>query len=105
MNILKGEGFQYHDYIDIFDGGPTLVAPLSGIKTVAQSRVLRIKEISDQELSSEPYLLANTTLDFRAVMATVLVDEANNQCTLNQTVAKQLKLRCGDCVRAAPLHL
>jgi arginine N-succinyltransferase len=46
MNMLKNEGFAYHNCVDIFDGGPSLDAPLENIRTVRESQrcVVRIQE-------------------------------------------------------------
>jgi len=35
--MLLAEGFRDEGYVDIFDGGPTLVAPIDAVRTVAQS--------------------------------------------------------------------
>jgi hypothetical protein len=39
MKMLEAEGFVYDRYIDIFDGGPTVVAPTDQIRTLRQSRI------------------------------------------------------------------
>ena len=36
--MLLAEGFRDEGYVDIFDGGPTLVAPIDAVRTVAASR-------------------------------------------------------------------
>jgi arginine N-succinyltransferase len=43
FDILMREGFETDHYIDIFDGGPTLHARVSGIRSIAQSRVVPVK--------------------------------------------------------------
>jgi arginine N-succinyltransferase len=67
FDILMREGFETDHYIDIFDGGPTLHARTSGIRSIAQSRVVpaRVGEPGKGRL----YLVANGQLqDFRAVV-------------------------------------
>lgn len=62
------EGFETDNYIDIFDGGPTLHARTSGIRSIAQSRVVPVK-IGEAPKSGRPYLVTNGQLqDFRAVV-------------------------------------
>jgi arginine N-succinyltransferase len=39
--MLLTEGFRDEGYVDIFDGGPTLVAPIDAVRTVAGSREAR----------------------------------------------------------------
>lgn len=103
MHILLKEGFRYNEYIDIFDGGPTVEAPASKIKTVEGSRVVTIKNISD-EVSSPNYLLGNTQLDFRATINSVLVNTFNNTCIISKKTATLLQVTCGNKLRIAPLH-
>jgi arginine N-succinyltransferase len=69
FDILMREGFETEHYIDIFDGGPTLHARTSGIRSIAQSRVVPVR-IGTPELGGRSYLIANGQLqDFRAVVA------------------------------------
>jgi arginine N-succinyltransferase len=103
MNILFKEGFRYNNYVDIFDAGPTIEAPLEEIKTVALNRIMKIKSISD-EVSSENYLLANTQMDFRATMNHALFNEQDNSCIISKATASLLEVHCGDSLRIAPLH-
>lgn len=102
MTILLREGFRYSNYVDIFDAGPTIEAPLSEIKTAAQSRVMIIKSISD-EVSSARFLLSNTQLDFRAIIHHVLFNERDNTCIISKEAAQLLQVHCGDSIRIAPL--
>ena len=103
MNILLKEGFRYNNYVDIFDAGPTIEAPLRDIKTLSLSRLMKIKSISD-EVSSNEYLLANTQLDFRATINHVLINEQEKTCIISKTVAQLLQVQCGDTLRIAPVH-
>ncbi|KTC79639.1 arginine N-succinyltransferase [Legionella cherrii] len=102
MNILLKEGFRYNKYIDIFDAGPTLEVPLSKIKTIELSRVVTIKNISD-EVSSTNYLLANTQLDFRATINSALINRENNTCIISKKTANLLQVKCGNQLRVAPV--
>ena len=45
MNMLMAEGFRFNNCVDIFDGGPSLEAPLRSIRTVRDSKhcVVRIQ--------------------------------------------------------------
>lgn len=103
MKILLKEGFRYNKYIDIFDGGPTLEVPQLHIKTIEQSRVVTIKNISD-EVSSPNYLLANTQLDFRATINSALVNKENSTCIISKKTANLLQVKCGNQLCVAPLY-
>ena len=102
MNILLKEGFRYNNYIDIFDAGPTIEAPLSEIKTISHSHVMMVKNICD-EVSSHDYLLANNQLDFRATVSAALLNNEERTCTISKKTAQILKIQCGDKIRVAPL--
>ncbi|WP_298622691.1 arginine N-succinyltransferase [uncultured Legionella sp.] len=104
MNILLKEGFRYNNYIDIFDGGPTIEAPLQEIKTIALSRMMVIKSISD-EVSSNEYLLANTHMDFRATINYAVFNEQENTCIISKAAANLLQVKCGDSLRISPIRI
>ena len=60
LNYIKAE--------KLFDGGPTLHARTSGIRSIAQSRGVPVK-IGEAPKSGRPYLVTNGQLqDFRAVV-------------------------------------
>ncbi|KTD17018.1 arginine N-succinyltransferase [Legionella jordanis] len=103
MNILMREGFRYNHYIDIFDAGPTIEAPTNQIRTLAMSRVLNLKSISD-EVSSKPFLLSNTKLDFKATLSQAMVNDQQGCCIISKDTAELLQLRAGDYLRLSPLH-
>lgn len=102
MNILLNEGFRFNNYVDIFDAGPTIESPLNEIKTVKLSRVMTVKNISD-EVSSTEYLLANTQMDFRATIHFALINEEDNACIISKETADLLKVKRGESLCVAPL--
>jgi arginine N-succinyltransferase len=68
FDILMREGFETDHYMDIFDGGPTLHARTSGVRSIAQSRVVPIR-IGEPGKGGRPYLVSNGQLqDFRAIV-------------------------------------
>jgi arginine N-succinyltransferase len=104
MDILMKEGFRYNSYVDIFDAGPTIEATRSQIHTIATSRVLTIKKISD-DVSSKSYLLATTKLDdFKATLSQAIVNERLGHCIISKNTAELLEVSQGECLRLAPLQ-
>lgn len=103
MNILLREGFRYNSYVDIFDAGPTIESPLKQIRTVAASHIMTIKNISD-DVSSKRFMIANTRLDFRATISHVIFNPLQNTCIISKLTAQMLEVKCGDCIRVAPLQ-
>ncbi|CEG57126.1 arginine N-succinyltransferase [Legionella fallonii] len=104
MTILLREGFRYNNYIDIFDAGPTIEAPLSEIKTLNLSRLMVVKSLSD-EVSSHKYLLANIELDFRATIDYALFSPKDNSCIISKSTAALLNVTVGNSIRVAPIQI
>jgi arginine N-succinyltransferase len=95
MKMLEREGFRYECYIDIFDGGPTMVAATDEIRTVRDARELTLDRISD-EAEGEPMMLAAGRLrDFVACYGNVGVDP-DGSATLDAPSAHLLGIRPGD---------
>jgi arginine N-succinyltransferase len=57
MRMLEGEGFRHDGYVDIFDGGPTMTARTSEVKSVREARPGTVA-------------FANLDLGERAILAT-----------------------------------
>ena len=47
MRMLENEGFAWENYIDIFDGGPTMTARTDNVRTIREARDSRIVEVRD----------------------------------------------------------
>ena len=60
--LLEAEGFRYDNYVDIFDGGPTMTCPTDAVRTVAASRVARLAELADGPDGLARALLATGSL-------------------------------------------
>ncbi|MGQ3889052.1 arginine N-succinyltransferase [Legionella sp. CNM-1927-20] len=103
MKILFNEGFRYNNYIDIFDGGPTIEAPSHDINTIAASRILVIKNLSD-EVTGPRFLLSNTSLDFRATISHAIFNNQNGKCIISKNTAELLQVKKNDAIRLAPLQ-
>ncbi|QDQ25124.1 arginine N-succinyltransferase [Chitinimonas arctica] len=97
--VLTREGFEAENYIDIFDGGPTLHCATRAIRSVAQSRLV---QVAAGEGGQGDWLLATTRRDdFRATVVTAAAD--GERITLSREVLDRLGLSVGDLVRIAPL--
>jgi len=55
FDMIVAEGFVAGDYVDIFDGGPTVVAEIDLIRTVRDARPVRITAVGE---GSDPVLAA-----------------------------------------------
>lgn len=100
-HLLEQEDFRYQGYIDIFDGGPTLEAPLAGIRSVRKSQLLEAHVLPALR-SGTPHLVANTRLsDFRCVLAPLT--QARDHVVMDQTTAAALNIAPGESVRVVSL--
>jgi arginine N-succinyltransferase len=99
LRLLESEGFRHQGYIDIFDGGPTVEAPVAEVRSIRDSRVLEAR-IGAPSPRAPVQLLANEGLhDFRCVLAPA--DPARDHVVLDQSTAAALNIAKGDPVRIA----
>ncbi|HUS23416.1 MAG TPA: arginine N-succinyltransferase [Candidatus Binatia bacterium] len=100
LHLLETEGFRNQGYIDIFDGGPTVEAPLADIRAVRASRIVRVEIGVAQRAVGMPHLVANLELaDFRCVLTHV--DPIGGVVTLEAALAETLRVKAGDPVRVS----
>ncbi|MEE9276510.1 MAG: arginine N-succinyltransferase [bacterium] len=103
LRLLEEEGFRLSGMVDVFEGGPIVRADLSEVRTVRESRRETIQEITEAEISSEAFIVSNTSLDFRACMAP-LERLKEGGVRINGATARTLNAGAGDDVRFAPLR-
>lgn len=102
FDILMREGFESDHYVDIFDGGPTVHARTSGIRSIAQSRLLPVRLGAPAALGRRYLVANNQTRDFRALIAEL--DWAPDQpLTLSPELAEALGVGEGVSVRVVAL--
>jgi len=103
LRLLEAEGFSRRGYVDIFDGGPTVEASRSTIKTVRESDKYQviIGDIDEQDTNTvNKYIICNTQITaFRATQAVALLRETANQVVISQEVAQALQVSSDDWVR------
>jgi len=101
LHLLEQEGFRYQGYIDIFDGGPSVEAPLAEIRSIRHSRLALVR-VSATEAPTQPHLIANTRLhDFRCAIAELPVGA--DPVPVSGALAEALAIGDNDTVRVTPL--
>jgi arginine N-succinyltransferase len=95
MKMLEREGFHYDCYIDIFDGGPTMIAATDQIRTIRESRELTVGTVEDEAGGPSMMLAAGRLSGFAACCAPVRVDE-DGSAALGRATAEMLGLAAGD---------
>lgn len=100
LHMLEQENFRYQNYIDIFDGGPAVEAPLSEIRSIKGSRILPVR--IGTASGGVMHLLANTQLHgFRCTLADLA--PAQDSVILSAALAKALDVRAGEPIRVVAL--
>ncbi len=97
--LLEGQGFKYNGYIDIFDGGPTLLAERKQIDVVQKSRHGKIVTISELNEETDKFMVSNDRFgDFRCAVGRVELT-AEGGLSITPRVARRANVTIGDTVR------
>ena len=98
LRLLEKEGFQHIGYVDIFDAGPTVEAPLKDISSIRNSEIFNVK-IAPPNHEAELFLISNTELaNFRSSIVAVSFDD-NNNAIISPETAQGLHLQDQDLCR------
>ncbi|GAB4516713.1 MAG: arginine N-succinyltransferase [Amphiplicatus sp.] len=95
--MLLDEGFEFDDYIDIFDAGPLVEAKTKNIRTIRESRTLTVAAIAEREEGADSILAAGAVAAFRACRAKAKV--AGEEIVIDRETAKALNVDKGARVR------
>lgn len=96
--LLLQEGFRDEDYVDIFDGGPTVEARIDDLRAVRDARVATVAAIEDEvEGGADVLVSAGHSRDFRATRAHLRV--SGQAAAVSRDLAEQLGISIGDQVR------
>ncbi|MGB3712291.1 MAG: arginine N-succinyltransferase [Erythrobacter sp.] len=100
MRMLENEGFRYEGYVDIFDGGPSMVAATDAVASVAASKEARVTAMDLGE--GERAILATGRLTgFRACYGARKLD-GEGGIAVDAAAADMLELSDGDTVWSVP---
>ncbi|WP_448664441.1 arginine N-succinyltransferase [Sphingomonas sp. CJ20] len=93
MRMLENEGFAFENYIDIFDGGPTMTARTDQVRTIRDARTATVEAIAP---GGTPALVATGLLAaFRATHGT-LTETGEGLVTIDADAAAALGIGPGD---------
>lgn len=96
MRMLENEGFHYEGYVDIFDGGPTMVARTDEVTSVKNS--VEAKLVSHDLAEGERAILATGRLEtFRACYGARKFD-SDGGIAIDAAAADALDVRDGDMI-------
>lgn len=95
--MLIAEGFEYKNYVDIFDAGPLLEAKKENIKSIRESRLYKIDQI-EENIAGKEFLLASGAIEsFKCVRSSVRL--AGDTLALEAPAARVLGVNIGDEIR------
>jgi arginine N-succinyltransferase len=98
MRMLEAEGLTHTGYVDIFDGGPTMVGETDKLRTIAGARDVTITGVLDQATAGERVLAAFGQLaDYRCTSAT-LTSPAAGEVHIDAESLKLLGASVGDTI-------
>ena len=102
--MLENEGFRFENYVDIFDAGPTITAPLEKIRAIRESRYAKVRLIDKAEETPDHihFLLSNTQANgFRCCLSSLY--ERQGIAELSREYADLLQVKNNDTIRLVEL--
>jgi len=100
--VLEKEGFRYCNYVDIFDGGPTLECDIDRVRAIRKSRLVETAEGQPAPGEWPTCLVANEQYqEFRAML--IQADPQATRLVLTAAQLDALKCHAGDPVRLVRL--
>jgi arginine N-succinyltransferase len=94
MKMLEREGFAWECYVDIFDGGPTMVVATDNIRTVREAREEVLAGVGEEEGGQAMLVAAGRLRDFACCWARAKAS-ADGRMTLDPKAAEMLGLAPG----------
>jgi len=102
LRLLESEGFTKTNQVDIFDAGPKISCQIQKIRSIKESRVAKVAQISNDLIDNLDHLVSNTNVkNFRASMGTVKVLDMNT-VIISKKLSENLNIKLGDEIRYVP---
>jgi arginine N-succinyltransferase len=95
MRMLENEGFAFENYVDIFDGGPTMIAQTDRVRSMHDARTSTVVSVGG-ETGNESLVAAGTLGSFRCTFG--CVSPADGGIALSADAAAALKVGPSDTV-------
>ena len=100
MRMLENEGFAWENYIDIFDGGPTMTARTDQIRSIRDAKDVIITAVSDdvgEHKSGDKKLITLGRLHaFKAAYG--WIDDTGDNVIIDSNCARALSISAGDAI-------
>jgi arginine N-succinyltransferase len=96
--ILEQEGFSFSGLVGVFEPGPVLMAKLSEVRGVKESKVVSVEKITAEEINSKVQVISTSGKDFIACLGKIEILPSGG-AKISEVTAAALKIRFGDKVR------
>lgn len=97
--MLEKQGFKHTGYVDIFDGGPTVVVERDQIKTVRESQLAKVSEIKELPEGTTKYMLSNDKFEQFRVAIGRIIEAGDGSLHITPRLASRADVKIGDRVR------
>ncbi|QGU87320.1 arginine N-succinyltransferase [Erwinia sorbitola] len=100
--VLEAEGFHFQNYVDIFDGGPTLECDIDRVRAIRKSRLIAVTISTEQDEQLPLCLVANENYQQFRVML-LPADPQSDTIRVTAAQAEILGCQSGDNLRVVTL--
>lgn len=100
MRMLENEGFSFQNYVDIFDGGPSMIAQTDRIHTIMNARDATIVSIAEGTPGGDHLVSCGRLSEFRACLANLI--QVDGGVAIDSEAADLLDVSAGDTISYAP---
>ncbi len=94
MRMLETEGFKYNGYVDIFDGGPTMLGKIDNLRSVSGARAARLTG-THEERGTRVLAATGRLAGFRCAYAQAVFD-GDGEIRIDSEAADTLSVAPGD---------
>lgn len=98
MRMLENEGFAWENYIDIFDGGPTMTARTDQIRSIREAKDVTItgirKFVGEQKVDQKKLLTLGRLHTFKAAYG--WMDDRGDDIIIDAETSRALNISVGD---------
>ncbi|NRD88348.1 arginine N-succinyltransferase [Sphingopyxis sp. BSNA05] len=98
MRMLENENFSYDGYVDIFDGGPTMIAKTNDVTSIRNAKSAKISALGEGE--TKVIISHGKLSDFQATYA--MLSETDDGVMIDEQAAANIGLSVGDEIRYIP---
>ena len=93
MRMLENEGFAFENYVDIFDGGPTMTARTDQVASIRDAKHVAVTAIGDGGSGEDALIATGRLADFRCCFGRMGADG-----TIDAEAARILGVGVGDAI-------